>query len=162
MINIKIICVGKLKESFTKSLQDEYVKRLGKYSKIEIIEIDDEKVPSNASKKDEEIIIEKECNKILEKIEKLNKPYIICMDLKGKQYTSEEFSEKISNITTYSSSNIVFVIGGSLGLNEKIKNLSNELISFSKMTFPHQLFRIFLLEQIFRSFKIINNETYHH
>lgn len=162
MINIKIICVGKIKETFVKSLQDEYLKRLMKYSKTEIIELDDEKLPINASKKDEEIIIEKECNKIIEKINKFNNPYIISLDLKGKQYTSEEFSKKIDDISTYNSSTIIFIIGGSLGLNDKIRKLSNELISFSKMTFPHQLFRIFLLEQIFRSFKILNNETYHH
>ena len=87
--------------------------------------------------------------------------YVICLDLKGKQFTSEEFSEKINNISINYNSSITFIIGGSLGISSKVLNTANELISFSKMTFPHQLFRVFLLEQIYRAFKIINNETYH-
>lgn len=162
MINIKIICIGKLKEKFTLAMEQEYLKRLNKYAKVEVIELQDEKIPNNASKKDEEAVILKECNKMLEKLSKISNPYIISLDLKGNQLTSEEFSKKIENISTNISSTIVFLIGGSLGLNDNIRNVSNELISFSKMTFPHQLFRIFLLEQIFRAFKISNNESYHH
>lgn len=162
MINIKIICVGKVKEKSLKELIDEYSKRLTKYCKLEIIELQDEKIPQNCSITEEYKIKEKECEKIKEKISKVGKCHIICLDLNGKQYSSEEFSDKINNISTYESSTLVFVIGGSLGLTNELLSLSNEKISFSKMTFPHQLFRVFLLEQIFRAFKIQNNETYHH
>lgn len=162
MINIKIICVGKVKEKSLKELIDEYSKRLSKYCKLEIIELQDEKIPLNPSEADEIKVKEKECEKIKEKILKIGKSHIICLDLNGKQYSSEEFSDKLNNISTYENSTIVFVIGGSLGLTNELLSLSNEKISFSKMTFPHQLFRVFLLEQIFRAFKIQNNETYHH
>ena len=162
MINIKIICVGKVKEESLKNLIYEYTKRLEKYCKLEIIEIEDEKLPATSNEKEKEKIKSIECNKILEKLKKFSKSYIIALDINAKQYTSLEFAEKIENISTYHSSTIVFVIGGSLGLNLDILNNVNEKISFSKMTFPHQLFRLFLLEQIFRGFKINNNETYHH
>ncbi len=162
MINIKIICVGKVKEESLKNLIYEYTKRLAKYCKLEIIEIEDEKLPATSNEKENEKIKSIECNKILEKLKKFSKSYIIALDINAKQYTSLEFAEKIENISTYHSSTIVFVIGGSLGLNLDILNNVNEKISFSKMTFPHQLFRLFLLEQIFRGFKINNNETYHH
>ena len=162
MINIKIICVGKVKEKSLKELIDEYSKRLSKYCKLEIIEVEYEKLPLNASTADENKIKEKECEKIKAKIQKIGKCSIICLDLHGKQYTSEEFSNRISAISTYNSSTLVFVIGGSLGLTSELLSSCNEKISFSKMTFPHQLFRVFLLEQIFRAFKIQNNETYHH
>lgn len=162
MINIKIICVGKVKEKSLKELIDEYKKRLSKYCKLEIIELADEKIPQTCSITDENKIKEKECEKIKEKIQKIGKSTIIFLDLHGKQYSSEEFSEKLDNIATYHNSTITFVIGGSLGLTNELLSLSSEKISFSKMTFPHQLFRVFLLEQIFRAFKIQNNETYHH
>lgn len=162
MMNIKIICVGKIKEKSLQELVKEYEKRLSKYCKLEIIELDDEKLPSSYSLADANKIKEKECNKIKEKINKLGKCSVIFLDLKGKQYTSEEFSEKISHMSTYGTSTIAFVIGGSLGLTQDLLSLSQDKISFSKMTFPHQLFRVFLLEQIFRAFKIQNNETYHH
>ena len=162
MINIKIICVGKVKEKSLKELIDEYSKRLSKYCKLEIIEVADEKIPLACSPTEENKIKEKECGKIKEKLLKIGKSHIICLDLKGLQYTSEEFSDKISNLSTYGMSTLVFVIGGSLGLTSELLSSCNEKISFSKMTFPHQLFRVFLLEQIFRAFKIQNNETYHH
>lgn len=162
MINIKVICVGKVKEKSLKDLIDEYTKRLSKYCKLEIIELQDEKIPQPCSKADELKIKEKECEKIKEKILKIGKCSVVFLDLHGKQYSSEEFSEKLDNMATYGTSTIVFVIGGSLGLTNELLSLSNEKISFSKMTFPHQLFRVFLLEQIFRAFKIQNNETYHH
>ena len=101
----------------------------------------------------------KECNKIIQAIKKDS--YIICLDLKGKEFSSEEFSKKIENIALNFNSSITFVIGGTLGLNDEILSMSNEKICFSKMTFPHQLIRVFLLEQLFRAFKISNNETYH-
>jgi len=161
MLNIKIMCVGKIREKSLKELLDEYEKRISKYAKLEIIELDDDKIPQNASPAIEEQVKISESNKLIEKIKKFPNANVILLDLKGKQYSSEEFAEKIDNIQTYSSSTIIFVIGGSLGMSQELLNLSNDKICFSKMTFPHQLIRVFLLEQIFRAFKILNNETYH-
>ena len=123
------------------------------------MELQDEKVPSNLSEAEKLKIIEKESNNILANIKENS--YVIALDLNGKQYTSEEFSEKIEQITQYSS-HITFLIGGTLGMSNQLLSRANELISFSKMTFPHQLIRVFLLEQLFRGFKIQHNETYHH
>lgn len=161
MLNIKVLCVGKIKEKSLKELIEEYEKRISKYAKLEIIELDDDKIPQNASPAIEEQIKISESNKLIEKIKKYPNSNVILLDLKGKQYSSEEFAEKIDNIQTYSSSTIIFVIGGSLGMSQELLSLSNDKICFSKMTFPHQLIRVFLLEQIFRAFKILNNETYH-
>lgn len=161
MISIKLICVGKVKEKSLCNLICEYCKRLSKYCKLEIIEIEDEKIPANPSPSDEEIVREKESKKIIDKISKIGKSSVILLDLNGKSYTSEEFSKKISDISTYNNSTITFVIGGSLGFSNELKLMVKDKISFSKMTFPHQLFRVFVLEQIFRAFKIQNNETYH-
>lgn len=158
MLHIDLICVGKLKEDYLKNAILEYSKRLSKYCILNIIELADEKVPSNLSKSEEQIIIQKESNNILSNIKENS--YVIALDLKGKQYTSEEFSYKISQITLYSS-HITFLIGGTLGMSKELLARANELISFSKMTFPHQLIRVFLLEQLFRGFKINHNETYH-
>ena len=157
MIHINIVCVGKIKENYLKDAILEYSKRLSKYCKLNIIEITDEPIPNNLSEKASNNIKNIEGNKILNY---LNNSYIISLDLKGKQYSSEEFSEKIENIS-FNNSSISFVIGGSLGLSKEVLEKSNELICFSKMTFPHQLIRVFLLEQLFRAFKIQNNETYH-
>lgn len=162
MLNIKIICVGKIKEKSLKDLCDEYIKRLSKYSKIEIIELDDEKLPQNINDTEIQKIKDLESKKIREKIDKIGKCTIFFLDLKGKEYSSEEFATKIDTLTTYGTSTLVFVIGGSLGMNDELLSISQNKICFSKMTFPHQLIRVFLLEQIFRSFKILNNETYHH
>lgn len=159
MLHIDLICVGKLKEDYLKNAILEYSKRLSKYCILNIIELADEKVPSNLSKSEEQIIIQKESNNILNNIKENS--YVIALDLNGKQYTSEEFSYKISKITLYSS-HITFLIGGTLGMSKELLTRANELISFSKMTFTHQLIRVFLLEQLFRGFKINNNETYHH
>lgn len=161
MLNIKVLCVGKIREKSLKELIEEYEKRISKYAKLEIIELDDDKIPQNASPAIEEQVKISESNKLIEKIKKYPNSNVILLDLKGKQYSSEEFAEKIDNIQTYSSSTIIFVIGGSLGMSQELLNLSNDKICFSKMTFPHQLIRVFLLEQIFRAFKILNNETYH-
>ena len=159
MVSINIICVGKLKEKYLKDAIDEYSKRLSKYCNLNIIEISDEKLPEKISDKLIDETKNKEGNKILQNIKKDS--YTIALDLKGKQYTSEEFSEKIENIKINGFSNINFIIGGTLGISKDVLNNSKELICFSKMTFPHQLIRVFLLEQIFRAFKISNNETYH-
>ena len=157
MIHINVICVGKLKEAYLKDAINEYAKRLSKYCKINIVEVPDEPIPSNLNDKLSESIKQAEGNKILSFVKN---SYVISLDLKGKQYTSEEFSDKLEKLSLNNSS-ISFIIGGSLGLSNEVINKSNELICFSKMTFPHQLIRLFLLEQIFRAFKISNNETYH-
>lgn len=162
MLNIKIICVGKIKEKSLKDLCDEYTKRLSKYSKIEIIELDDEKLPQNINNTEVYKIKNLESKKIKEKIDKIGKCTLFFLDLKGKEYSSKEFANKIDTLATYGTSTLVFVIGGSLGMSDELLSISNNKICFSKMTFPHQLIRVFLLEQIFRAFKILNNETYHH
>ena len=159
MVHINIICIGKLKEKYLKEAQDEYIKRLSKYCDIEIIELNDEQLPSKINNSIIEQIKEKECKKIMEYIK--NDSYIIPLDLKGKEYSSEEFSAKLEDIQVKGYSNITLIIGGTLGLTDEVLRKANESICFSKMTFPHQLIRIFLLEQIFRAFKISKNETYH-
>lgn len=158
MLHINIICVGKLKEQYLKDAISEYTKRLSKYCSLHILELPDEQVPNSLSDKIAYHIKESESNNILSHIKKDS--YIICLDLSGKQYSSEEFSSKIENISLHHS-NITFIIGGTLGMSQELLNTSNELICFSKMTFPHQLVRVFLLEQLFRAFKISNHETYH-
>lgn len=159
MLHINIICVGKLKEKYLQDALSEYSKRLSKYCNLNIIELPDEKLPNNLNDSLINQIKQKESNNILSHIEKGS--YVLALDLKGKQFSSEEFSKKITDISLNSFISITFIIGGTLGLYENVLKNSNELICFSKMTFPHQLIRIFLLEQIFRAFKISNNETYH-
>ena len=149
---IKIITVGSIKEQYLKDAIKEYKKRISKYTNIEIIEVKDEGlVEKNKALQLEEEKIEKHLNQ---------KDYIITLEIEGKQYTSEEFAEKLNKIQI-ENSNITFIIGGSYGLSDKIKEKANLKLSFSKLTFPHQLFRVILLEQIYRAFKIINNESYH-
>ncbi|MCS4472178.1 23S rRNA (pseudouridine(1915)-N(3))-methyltransferase RlmH [Clostridium botulinum] len=158
-MNISIISVGKIKEKFLKAAIDEYSKRLSKYCKLNIIEVTDEKTPDNASFKEENIIKEKEGNLILKHIK--DNSFVIALDLKGKSITSEEFSGLIENCRLKGNSTITFVIGGSLGLSEQVLSRANYKLSFSKMTFPHQLFRVMLLEQIYRAFRILCREPYH-
>lgn len=159
MVHIEIICVGKIKEKYLKDAILEYTKRLSKYCVLTITELDDKIVPNNINNTILENIKQSEGKDILSHIKK--ESYIICLDLKGNEYTSEQFSQKIENIQLNYNSHITFVIGGTLGLSNDVLNRANESISFSKLTFPHQLIRVFLLEQIFRSFKISKNETYH-
>lgn len=159
MLNINIVCIGKIKENYLKDAIAEYSKRLSKYCTLNVIEVPDEKLPNKLSDIMENDIKNKEGKAMFAKLPK--DTYLICLDLKGKELTSEEFSKKIEDISVNSSSSITFVIGGSLGISTEILNLSKEKVCFSKMTFPHQLIRIFLLEQIFRAFKISNGETYH-
>ena len=158
MLTINILCIGKIKEDFFKSAINEYSKRLSKYCKLNIVELPDEKIPDKLNINMTEQIKEKESNNIINHLPK--DTYIICLDLTGKEYSSENFSSKLENLSQITS-NITFVIGGSLGIHKNLLNLSQEKICFSKMTFPHQLIRIFLLEQIFRAFKISNGEVYH-
>ncbi len=149
---IKIITVGAIKEKYFKDAIEEYYKRIKKYTSIEIIEV-----------KDEGLVEEKKAiNLEAEKIKRYisEKDYLITLEIEGKEFTSVEFSNKLNQILI-ENSNITFVIGGSYGLSQEIKDKAKLHLSFSKMTFPHQLFRIILLEQIYRAYKIINNERYH-
>lgn len=149
---IKIICVGKIKEKFFKEALEEYQKRLSKYTKLNIIEVEDINLDN------EELIKQKEKELILKHIEK--KDYIITLEIEGKELSSIELSRKLEEIEQINP-NITFIIGGSYGLDNEIKTMSNFKLSFSKLTFPHQLFRVILLEQIYRAYKIKNNESYH-
>ena len=159
MLTVNVVCAGKIKENYLKDAISEQSKRLSKLCNLNITELSDEKLPNKLNDSIINEIKNKECNKIIQAIKKDS--YIICLDLKGKELSSEEFSAKLDNITLKFNSSITFVIGGTLGLNQEILSLANEKICFSKMTFPHQLIRVFLLEQLFRAFKISNNETYH-
>ena len=149
---IKIVCVGKIKEKYIKETINDYYNRIKKYTNIEIVEVPDDKID------DELVVKRKEAERILSQIKE--KEYVVLLDVKGIEYNSEEYA-KFINDTFIHASNITFVIGGSLGFDETIYKRANKRISFSKMTFPHQLIRIFLLEQIYRGFKISNNESYH-
>lgn len=158
-MKITIVSVGKIKEKFFKDAISEYEKRLSKYCKLNIIEVIDEKTPDNASEKMCEQIMSKEAERILNNVP--DDAYIFALAIEGKKYDSVSFAGNINKLGINGNSNIIFIIGGSLGLSDKVKNRANELISFSDMTFPHQLMRVILLEQIYRSYRIINNEPYH-
>ncbi len=159
MLNINIICVGKIKEDYLKSAIKEYSKRLSKYCNLTITELQDEKLPNKLNCSIIDNIKNKESKRILDNLK--TDSYIFALDLAGKQFTSTEFSRKIDDISLNFNSSISFIIGGTLGLTKEVLNLAKEKISFSQMTFPHQLIRVFLLEQLFRSFKISKGETYH-
>ena len=148
---ITLITIGKIKEKYITDGIEDYLKRISKYTKIELIELEDESFDKTKT-------LKKEAEKILKRLNK--KSYIITLEIEGKELSSIELSNLIDN-TLNNYSDITFVIGGSYGLDDSIKELSNYKLSFSKMTFPHQLFRVILLEQIYRAFKINNNETYH-
>lgn len=158
-MNITVISVGKLKEKYLRQAIEEYAKRLSRYCKLNIIELTDEQTPENASAKDEQIIKDKEGERILNNIK--DSMYVIALDLKGKMLTSEEFSSFIDDCGVRGNSNLCFVIGGSLGISTNVIKRANYSLCFSKMTFPHQLFRVMLLEQIYRAFRISNGEPYH-
>ncbi|WP_270647064.1 23S rRNA (pseudouridine(1915)-N(3))-methyltransferase RlmH [Paeniclostridium hominis] len=158
-MNITVISVGKLKEKYLKLGIEEFSKRLSKYCKLDMIELDDEKCPENLSDKDMEIVKSKEGNKILSKIK--NNSYVIALAIDGKNLSSEELASTISNLAVRGNSHITFVIGGSLGLSSEVLKRADYKLSFSKMTFPHQLMKLILLEQVYRAFRINNNEPYH-
>ena len=149
---IKLITVGKIKEKYLKDAILEYTKRISKYTKLEIIELQDYDYDNK------QIVLEKEKENIIKHINP--RDYVITMQIEGKNISSEDFADKIDKVFV-TNPNIVFLIGGSYGLHDDIKKISNFSLSFSKMTFPHQLFRVLLLEQIYRAYKIINNESYH-
>lgn len=159
MLSVQIVCIGKLKEDYLKKACAEYIKRIGAYAKLSIFELDEYKLPSNPSDAEIKHCIEIEGEQILSKIS--NKGYTISMCIEGKKLDSVKFSEKINGITLSGVSTVNFVIGGSYGLSDAVKNKSNFKLSMSDMTFPHQLARVMLLEQIYRSFQINTNGKYH-
>ena len=158
-MRINIVCVGKIKEKYLKLGIDEFKKRLSKYCKLDIIELDYEKAPENLSDKEMEMIKDKEGKKILAKIKDTS--YVIALAIDGKSLYSEELADTINKLGIRGISNITFVIGGSLGLSDEVLSRADYKLSFSKMTFPHQLMRLILLEQIYRSYRINNGEPYH-
>lgn len=158
-MNIKIITVGKLKEKYLKMGIAEYAKRLSAYCKMELIEVTDEKAPEKLSEAEMVQVKEKEGERILAKIP--DQAFVFALAIEGKQRTSEEFAKEIEQLGVQGKSTIVFVIGGSLGLSDAVMKRSNTPISFGKMTLPHQLMRLVLIEQIYRGFKIVRNEPYH-
>lgn len=159
MMNIKIICIGKLKESYWVDAMKEYSKRLSKYCVLTIDELKEDRLPENASKAEELAVKDAEGKSILKQIKK--EAYVIALEILGKELTSEALAEKVNLLGIEGKSDVVFIIGGSLGLSEEVLKRADFRLSFSKMTFPHQMMRVILLEQIYRSFKIIKNEAYH-
>jgi len=159
LMKIRIVSVGRIKEKFLQEGIKEYSKRLSRYCNLDIIEVDDEKAPENLSDKEMEQIKCKEGERILSKVPANS--FIITLEIEGKQLSSEELSEKIESLMIEGINDITFIIGGSLGLSKEVSQKSNFKLSFSRMTFPHQLMRVILLEQIYRGFKIIHREPYH-
>ncbi|HZJ99489.1 MAG TPA: 23S rRNA (pseudouridine(1915)-N(3))-methyltransferase RlmH [Tissierellaceae bacterium] len=158
-MNIKIIAVGKIKEKYIEEAIKEFSKRLSRYCNLMIIEVDDEKAPENLSQKEMDLVKQREGQRILSKIPQNS--FVISLEIQGREISSEELSKKMEDIMISGINDITFIIGGSLGLWDEIRNRSDYRLSFSKMTFPHQLMRLILLEQIYRSWKIMKNEPYH-
>jgi len=158
-VNISIVTVGKLKEKYLKAGIAEYAKRLGAYAKITEVEVADEKAPEQLSEADMEIVKKKEGERILGKIPQ--DAYVIALAIDGKMKTSEQLAKDMESLMTYGRSKVVFVIGGSLGLHDEVLKRADEKLSFSMMTFPHQLMKLILLEQVYRAFRIMKGEPYH-
>lgn len=158
-MNINIVCVGKLKERYWTDAVTEYLKRLSRYCRMEIVELKEAKLPDHASPAEEEQVKTVEGESILRSLSADS--YVIALDVKGKQLSSEQLSEKIENLALEGRSTVDFIIGGSLGLSEAVRKRADFRLSFSAMTFPHQMMRVILLEQIYRAFKISRNEPYH-
>ncbi|WP_243387195.1 23S rRNA (pseudouridine(1915)-N(3))-methyltransferase RlmH [Bacillus kexueae] len=158
-MNIQIITIGKLKEKYLKQGINEFLKRLSPYAKVDIIELPDEKAPETLSEQEMEQVKQKEGERILSKISP--DTHVIALAIEGKMKTSEELADSLDKLATYGKSKIAFVIGGSLGLSSSVMKRANEALSFSKMTFPHQLMRLILLEQVYRAFRINRGEPYH-
>ncbi|MEQ6051256.1 23S rRNA (pseudouridine(1915)-N(3))-methyltransferase RlmH [Lysinibacillus capsici] len=158
-MNITIVSVGKLKEKYLKMGIDEYIKRLGGYAKMDLVEVPDEKAPEQLSEAEMDIVKKKEGERILAKISP--DAYVIALAINGKMKTSEQMAADIESLMTYGKSKIAFVIGGSLGLHEDVLKRADEQQSFGKMTLPHQLMKLVLVEQIYRSFRIMKGEPYH-
>ena len=158
-MKITIIAVGKIKEKFYRDAVAEYEKRLGRYCKLEIIQVEDEKTPDRVGTSLTELVKQKEAERILKYIRE--DAFVVALEIQGDMYDSEGFAEQIEKLATKGVSYIQFIIGGSLGLHEEVCKKADHAVSFSKMTFPHQLMRVILLEQIYRAYRIINGEPYH-
>ncbi len=158
-MNIRILCVGKIKEKYFKDALEEYKKRLGRYCTLDILEVPDEKTPENASKAEEEKIKNTEGERLLKLIRPTD--YVIALSIEGKMPDSVKLARHLDELFVEGKSSLSFVIGGSLGLSGEVLSRADEKLSFSRLTFPHQLMRVFLLEQIYRSFRIIRGEPYH-
>ena len=158
-MKITMITVGKLKEKYWLQAVDEYKKRISKYAKIELIEVNDEKEPNNAGEKDIELIKNKEAEKILTKIK--DNQHVVTLEIHGKTFNSEKFAKEYQRWMNTGKSDVVFVIGGSNGLGEAVKKRSDQEISFGALTYPHQMMKVMLMEQIFRVNKILRHENYH-
>lgn len=158
-MKITILAVGKIKEKFYIQAVEEYAKRLSRYCKLEIVQVADEKTTENSTETEINLIKQKEAERILKRIP--DDAYVITLEIQGKMLDSVELSGKINMLGISGTSHIVFVIGGSLGLHQSVSDRADFKLSFSKMTYPHQLMRVILLEQIYRSYRIINNEPYH-
>lgn len=158
-MKLTILCVGKQKEKFMRDAVAEYEKRLTRYVKLDVVEVADEKTPDGASEKEEERIREKEGERLLRQIKEDD--HVVALAISGKQYDSLAFARRLDGFALCGRSRVVFVIGGSLGLSEQVLARADEELSFSKMTFPHQLMRVILLEQIYRGYRIIRGEPYH-
>lgn len=158
-MNITILAVGKIKESFYREALSEYQKRLGRYCSLEIVEVADEPAPEKASPAQEELIKEREAQRILKRLRE--NCFVVTLEITGKKYNSENFAKKLEDLALAGKSQLVFVVGGSLGLHSSVSARADLKLSFSDMTFPHQLMRVILAEQIYRAFRIINGEPYH-
>ena len=158
-MKITVLCVGKVKEKFYRDAIDEFSKRLSRYCKLEIIEVADEKTAEEASDAEIRLVKDKEGERLIKNIK--DDAYVVCLCIDGKQLDSEELSDKIEKLGIQGTSHICFIIGGSLGLSEQVIKKADYKLSFSKMTFPHQLMRVILLEQIYRAYRIMNHEPYH-
>ncbi len=158
-MNISIICIGKLKEKYWRDAVDEYMKRLGGYCTPKIIELKESRLAANPSPADEASVVEAEGSEILDRLD--SGMYVVTLEIKGRKLTSEDLADRIGELALAGRSDIAFVIGGSLGLSQKVSRRADLKLSFSDMTFPHQLMRVILLEQIYRSFKILRHEPYH-
>lgn len=158
-MKITVIAVGKIKEKYYRDALEEYGKRLSRYCKLEIVEVEDEKTPDGASAAEEDRIREKEAERIFKFVKE--DAFVLTLEIAGKMYDSVEFAGKLEKLGVQGISHLQFIIGGSLGLHEKVCRRADMAVSFSKMTFPHQLMRVILLEQIYRSYRIIHREPYH-
>ncbi len=158
-VNITIVTIGKLKEKYLIQGINEYLKRLTAYAKVDMIELADEKAPENLSESEMEQVKQKEGERILSKLS--DDTHVIALAIEGKMKSSEQLADDLENLATYGKSKIAFIIGGSLGLSKDVMKRANDTLSFSKMTFPHQLMRLILVEQVYRAFRIIRNEPYH-
>ncbi len=159
MLGVTVVCVGKIKEKFLVSAIEEYSKRLSTYCRFEVVEVKDEKTPESPTENEKNLVLDREADRIIEKIPKGSKVITLCVE--GKQMPSEAFAEMLSKLSVEGTSKITFVIGGSMGLSDRVKKISDLKLSFSEMTFPHMLMRVILAEQIYRAFTIISGKTYH-